>query len=200
MKIRQSLVTVALSAVIAVSAMAAGPKVRSDYDHSANFSAYKTFAFVSPPGTEVDGYPADITQGIKSAVQREMEKRGYRLVDSHRISSSISAPLLAKKAKHDELYKQTLGYYGYRQGVQVPVYKTWSTYTYDKGTKDYVEGTINVDIVDALPRSWSGKASPSVKSGTWTGPSRRRSLESTMPWAKFSRSIRFGRVTEGLTS
>ena len=165
MKIRQSLVTVALSAVIAVSAMAAGPKVRSDYDHSANFSAYKTFAFVSPPGTEVDGYPADITQGIKSAVQREMEKRGYRLADSHSDLLVNFSAGLAKKAKHDELSKQTLGYYGYRQGVQVPVYKTWSTYTYDKGTKDYVEGTINVDIVDAAASQlvWEGVAIGEVR-------------------------------------
>lgn len=165
MKIRESLVTVALCAVIAVSAMAAGPKVRSDYDHSANFSAYKTFAFVSPPGTEVDGYPADITQGIKSAVQREMEKRGYRLADSHSDLLVNFSAGLAKKAKHDELSKQTLGYYGYRQGVQVPVYKTWSTYAYDKGTKDYVEGTINVDIVDAAASQlvWEGVAIGEVR-------------------------------------
>ncbi len=165
MKIRESLATAALSAVIAVSAAAAGPKVRSDYDHSANFSAYKTFAFVSPPGTEVDGYPVDITQGIKSAVQREMEKRGYHLTDSHPDLLVNFSAGLAKKTKNDELANQTLGYYGYRQGVNVPVYKTWSTYTYDRGTKDYVEGTINVDIVDAAASQlvWEGVAIGEIK-------------------------------------
>jgi hypothetical protein len=165
MKIRESLVIVALCIAIAAPAIAASPKVRADYDHSANFSAYKTFAFVSPPGTEVDGYPADITQGIKSAVQREMEKRGYRLADSHADLLVNFSAGLSKKAKHDELAKQTLGYYGYRQGVQVPVYKTWSTYTYDKGTKDYVEGTINVDIVDATAAQliWEGVAIGEVR-------------------------------------
>ena len=164
MKIRESLVTIALSAVMAVSAMA-GPKVRSDYDHSANFTGFKTFSFVSPPGTEVDGYPADITQGVKSAVQRELEKRGYRLVDSHPDLLVNFSAALTKKSKHDELAKQTLGYYGYRQGVQVPVYKTWSTYTYDKHTKDYVEGTLNVDIVDAGASQlvWEGVAIGEVR-------------------------------------
>jgi hypothetical protein len=47
----------------------------------------------------------------------------------------------------------------------VPVYKTWSTYTYDKSTKDYVEGTLNVDIVDAKASQlvWEGVAIGEVK-------------------------------------
>lgn len=47
----------------------------------------------------------------------------------------------------------------------MPVYKTWSTYTYDKGTKDYVEGTINVDIVDAAASQlvWEGVAIGEVR-------------------------------------
>jgi hypothetical protein len=164
MKIRASLVTVAFSAAVAVSAMAASPKVRSDYDHSANFSAYKTFAFVSPPGIEVDGYPADITQGVKSAVQREMEKRGYHMVDSHPDLLVNFSAALTKKTKKD-VANQSVGYYGYRQGVRVPVYKTWSTYTYDQGTKDYVEGTLNIDIVDAAASQlvWEGVAIGEVK-------------------------------------
>ena len=164
MKIRESLVTAALCAAIAVSATAAGPQVRSDYDHSAKFSAYKTFAFVAPPGTEVDGYPAEITQGIKAAVQREMESRGYRMADSHPdLLVNFSAQLAKKKS--DELSNQSVGYYGYRKGNKVPVYKTWSTYTYDQGTKDYVEGTLNVDIVDAAASQlvWEGVAIGEVK-------------------------------------
>ena len=39
-----------------LTACTSGPQVRSDFDHSANFASYKTFAFVSPLGTDVDGY------------------------------------------------------------------------------------------------------------------------------------------------
>ena len=165
MKIREAVLAIALSSVIAVGAAAAGPKVRADYDHSANFSAYKTFGFVSPPGSEVDGYPAEITQSIKAAVQREMEARGYRISDNHPDLLVNFSAALAKKSKNDELANQSLGYYGYRKGNQVPVYKTWSTYAYDKKTKEYVEGTLNVDIVDAKASQlvWEGVAIGEVK-------------------------------------
>lgn len=165
MKIRAALLAVAFSTAIAVAATAASPKVRADYDHSANFSAYKTFGFVSPPGSEVDGYPAEITQRIKAAVQREMEARGYRISESHPDLLVNFSAKLARKSKDDELANQTVGYYGYRKGNKVPVYKTWSTYTYDQGTKDYVEGTLNVDIVDTAASQlvWEGVAIGEVK-------------------------------------
>ena len=47
-----------LATVVFTTALAAcstGPQVRADYDHSANFSAYKTFGYVTPLGTDVDG-------------------------------------------------------------------------------------------------------------------------------------------------
>ena len=40
----------------------------------------------------------------------------------------------------------------------MPVYKTWSTYTYAQGTKEYVEGTLNIELVDAkaMQLVWEG--------------------------------------------
>jgi uncharacterized protein DUF4136 len=168
MKLRKSLVMAFLSCVLvalATSAAAAKPDIRADYDHSAKFAAYKTFGFISPPGTEVDGYPAEITQSVKAAAQRELEARGYRYADSNPDLLVNFSAQLANRSKADELDNQHVGYYGYRKGNQVPVYKTWSTYTYDKGTKDYVEGTLNIDIVDAKAAQlvWEGVAVGEVK-------------------------------------
>src|SRR5688500_43433 len=50
----------------------------ADYDRSADFSAYRTFVFFDPLGTDSAGYESLVTQTLKSAVQREMETRGYR--------------------------------------------------------------------------------------------------------------------------
>lgn len=166
MKFREALLAISLSATISFSAIAAGSEIRADYDHSVNFSAYKTFGFVSPPGTEVDGYPAEITQNIKAAVQREMEARGYRLAESHPDILVNFSAALAKKTKNDELSNQAVGYYGYRKGAKVPVYKTtWSSYKFDQQTKDYVEGTLNVELVDAEKSQlvWEGVAVGEVK-------------------------------------
>ena len=167
MKLCKSLVLTLLciSLVALATSAAAKPTVRADYDHSTNFAGYKTFGFISPPGTEVDGYPAEITNDVKAAVRRELESRGYRYADASPDLLVNFSARLANQSKNDELKNQTLGYYGYRRGDLVPVYKTWSTYTYDKKTKDYVEGTLNVDVVDAKASQlvWEGVAIGEVK-------------------------------------
>src|SRR6476620_280584 len=87
MKIQKTLLLIVVSIILAAACATASAKnkttVRSDYDHSANFAAYKTFAFVTPLGTEVDGYPAEITQNVKTAAEHELESRGYHKVDSN---------------------------------------------------------------------------------------------------------------------
>lgn len=171
MKIRQPLAIAFLTALfVAAFSAAAGakPQVKADYDHSTNFAAYKTFGIVSPPGTEVDGYPAPITDAFRKAVRAEMEKRGYTYSESNPDLLVNFSGLLARKTGHDSLDKQAVGYYGYRQGERVPVYKTWSTYTYDKGTKEYVEGTVNIELIDAKARQlvWEGIAIGEVRAKT----------------------------------
>lgn len=164
MRIRRSLVA-ALFALVAASATAAGPKVRADYDHSTNFSGYKTFGFMSPLGSEVEGYPAEITQFVKDAARHEMESRGYRYADVNQDLLVNFSVKLAKTAKTDEVMKQQVGYYGYRKGQKVPVYKTWSSYPYAQAEKEYVEGTINVELIDARKSQlvWEGVAIGEVK-------------------------------------
>ena len=171
MKIRQPLAIAFLTALfVAAFSAAAGakPQVKADYDHATNFAAYKTFGIVSPPGTEVDGYPAPITDAFRKAVRAEMEKRGYTYSESNPDLLVNFSGLLARKTGHDSLDKQAVGYYGYRQGERVPVYKTWSTYTYDKGTKEYVEGTVNIELIDAKARQlvWEGIAIGEVRAKT----------------------------------
>lgn len=158
MRIQKSLAAflAMLLLVFAVGA-SAKPKVRSDYDHSANFAAYKTFGFVPKTGTEYDGYPEQITHDMKAAVRRELESRGYRYAESNPDLLVNFGARLMNKMKDDELAKQNVGYYSYRD---IAVYKTWSTYTYDKGVKEYTEGTVNVELIDARAKAlvWEGVA------------------------------------------
>jgi hypothetical protein len=171
MKIRHSLAVAFLTAVFMAAfsvAAVAKPHVKADYDHSTNFAAYKTFGFISPPGTEVDGYPAPITDAFRKATRSEMEKRGYKYSESNPDLLVNFSALLQKKIGHDTLDKQEVGYYGYRQGERVPIYKTWSTYTFDKGTKEYVEGTLNIELIDAKAKQlvWEGVGIGEVRSKT----------------------------------
>lgn len=159
MRIRKTLVIAFLSTLFLAFAATgfAKPKVRADYDHAANFAAYKTFGFVAKTGTEFDGYPEQVTHDMKAAIRHELEARGYRYAESNPdLLVNFSARLM-NKMKNDELDRQLVGYYSYRD---IAVYKTWSTYTFDKKVKDYTEGTINVELIDAKAKAlvWEGVA------------------------------------------
>jgi hypothetical protein len=169
MKSTYSLATLALSLALGACATTSGggnaPNIRVDYDHSANFSAYKTFAFVAAPGTDVEHLPPEITADLKAATRHELEARGYRFVDAHPDLLVNFAAKLSEQTRNDNLANQQVGYYGYRQTNLVPVYRTWSTYTFDNDTTSYVEGTLNVEIIDAARSQmvWEGVAIGEVK-------------------------------------
>lgn len=128
----------------------------ADYDRSANFSAYRTFGFFDPLGTDTAGYESLVTQTLKSATQREMEARGY-------IYAATGADLLinfnAKLAQQTRVSQTPAPppmYYGYRRGY----YAGWGGYGYETRVDQYVEGTLNIDIVDAQRKQlvWEGVA------------------------------------------
>ena len=54
-------------------------QVRSDYDRTANFNAYRTFDFYTDAGRSPTGgdYSTLIAQRIEAAIEREMVARGY---------------------------------------------------------------------------------------------------------------------------
>ena len=71
-----------LLVALLLAACATGPRVRTDYDPSADFSRYRTWGFYKPIAMEESGYSTWISDRIKDDVRREMEARGYRYVES----------------------------------------------------------------------------------------------------------------------
>ena len=152
----------AAAGLLALGGCATGPDVRVDYDRTADFSAYRTFAFASPLGTDRSGYQSVVSQHLKAATQREMEARGMRL--------DPAAPQLLvnfSAALSDKLRVTTLptmsmgvGYYGYRGGM----YSTWPLYADQTTVSQYKEGTLNIDVVDAARKQlvWEGVVTDSV--------------------------------------
>ena len=150
------------SALLILGGCASGPDVRVEYDPSTNFAQYQTFAFVSPLGTDRDGYQSIVSQRLIAATQREMEARGMRFVAEHpQLLVNFNAAL-ADKLRVITTPAPMIGvgigygggYYGYRTGV----YGAWPLY-YDQTTvTPYQEGTLNIDIVDAARKQlvWEG--------------------------------------------
>ena len=142
-------------AAFLLAACATGPKITADYDRGANFSAYRTFGFFETLGTDAAGYESLITQTLKSATRREMESRGYTYVET---GADLSINFNAKLAQQTRVtsYPAAPMYYGYRSGY----YGGWGGYGYDTHVQQYVEGTLNIDVVDTQRKQlvWEGVA------------------------------------------
>ena len=141
-----------------VAACASGTKIQSDYDHSVDFSQYRTYGYYSPMGIENANYSSLLGQMFREAIDAQMLPKGYVKSDNPDILINVSARLEDKTkvtTMSDPMYG---GYYGYRGGM----YDPWGGYGYGTSThvSQYTEGTVNVDMVDPDQKRmlWEGIA------------------------------------------
>ena len=151
--------TITLISVLLLSACASPTKIRSDYDHSLDFSKYRTYGYYSPMGIENPNYSSLLGQMFRDAIDAQMQAKGYAKSNNPDILINVSARLEDKtKVTTTSDPMMYGGYYGYRGGM----YDPWGGYGYGTSThvSQYTEGTINVDMVDVkLKRMiWEGIA------------------------------------------
>lgn len=129
--------------------------VSSDFDHSVNFRAYKTWAWYPQQGQDTEGGPARgyesfLDQRIRAAVEREMTTKGLTRVEGKQnpdVFVAYSARVENKQRVNAAPYG---GYpYGYGYGY------------YGRGmapVTEYKAGTVIIDIVDAKRKelAWRG--------------------------------------------
>jgi hypothetical protein len=144
---------------ITLSACSSGPTIESDYDHTVDFSQFKTYAYFNPMGIENPNYSSIYGSIFRSAISREMESRGYVMSDNPDLMINVSGRLQDKtKVTTTSDPYMGGGYYGYRRGA----YGTWGGYGHGTQThvSNYTEGTINVDMVDRDEKRmvWEGVA------------------------------------------
>jgi hypothetical protein len=132
------------------------PEVTTRYDHSVDFSAYRTFAFFEPLAVETAGYEPVVAKTMKAAARAEMEKRGYVYAET---GADLLVNLSGKLAKQLEVKPvESVAppvYFTFRQGY----YSDWSEPGQTEVT-EYTEGTINVDLIEAKSKKlvWEGVA------------------------------------------
>jgi len=145
----------AILALAVLGSCASGPKLRSNYDTSADFGAYRTYGFFEKLGTDRSGYSTIVSATLKSAVSSEMEKRGYRLAETPDVLINFQARL-RRTQEISGVPGPPPFYYGYRYGFYGP----WPGYDYEPMVRDYTEGTLNIDIVDRVRKQlvWEGVA------------------------------------------
>ena len=154
------------AAGLLLTACASGPTIQSDYDHTVDFSQYKTFGFFSPMSIEGENYSTLFGQQFRESIGREMRARGYVQSENPDLGINVSARLQQKTKVTTTTDPMMMGgYYGYRRGY----YDPWMSYGYGTSThvSQYNEGTVNVDIVDMGKKRmvWEGVGIGRIKEG-----------------------------------
>ena len=151
-----ALAAVALGLAVGTSSCATSSRVgvSSDFDHSINFRAYKTWSWYPQQGQDTEGGPAKgyesfLDQRIRSAVVREMTAKGLTEVKQNAdVFIAYSAKVENKQRVNNAMnpYGPWGGYgYGYYGRGMAPV-------------TEYTAGTVIIDIVDAKRKelAWRG--------------------------------------------
>lgn len=153
-----------LACVTVALAACAAPKIntRAQTDPGANLSSYKTYGFVSEPGTNRGGYSTPITGYFKSAVSKQMDARGYKYSESApelliNFNTNARENVDVRSRPTTSYGVGYAGYYGYRGGLYAagPIYSGTEV-----ETVRYKTGTANIDVVDAAKKQlvWEGIA------------------------------------------
>ena len=145
---------------LALNGCASGPQVQVEMDRAADFSQYKTFAFVSPLGTDRNGYQTLVSGQLKASARRELEARGLRFdAAAPQLLINFNASL-SEKLRTSPGPSYGIGYYGYRGGLYAP----WPYYRDLNSVSQYTEGTLNIDVVDAARKQmiWEGVVTGTV--------------------------------------
>jgi hypothetical protein len=152
------------AAAILLAGCASKPKIETDYDHTIDFSQYKTYGYFNPMGIENPNYSSIYGSIFRASISKEMESRGYKLSDNPDLMINVSGRLQDKtKVTTTSDPYMGGGYYGYRRGA----YGSWGGYGYGTQThvSNYTEGTVNVDMVDRAEKRmvWEGVAVGRIK-------------------------------------
>lgn len=148
---------VAAGAALLLAACATGPRISTEADPRADFSAFRTWAFYEPLAVESYGYETATSEIVKRAVRREMEARGYAWdAEDPDLWVNVNAYMQRRTDVSSIPTVDHAFYYSYRHRAYFAV-PYWHDRTH---VTRYTEGTMNVDLVDARQNRlvWEGIA------------------------------------------
>lgn len=170
-------IVAACAALLLLAGCATGPRISTDADPRADFSAYRTWAFHDPLAVEAYGYETATSEIVKRVVRREMEARGYAYsADEPDLWVNVNAYMQRRTDVSAIPSVDYAYYYSYRARSYVAV-PYWHDRTH---VTRYTEGTMNVDLVDARQNRlvWEGIAVGRV--GSLTAENREARISETV--------------------
>jgi len=136
-----------LLAVLLVITSCSSVKVATDYEKSADFSKYKSFAFYKPGIDEAEINDIDKRRLLR-AIEAELLAKGMTKSET----PDLLVSLFTKSREQVNVYNNGYGPYGYGWG--------WSPWYY--GNRSYVststQGTLYLDLIDSNKKElvWQG--------------------------------------------
>jgi len=147
-------VAVLVTALVTVAGCASTPKTFANADRSVDFANYQSFAYVEAPATDRNDYASLETTYLKTAISDELESRGLVESNSPDLLINFHVHTQEKLRSHSVPSAGGFGYYD-------PFFDTWGvTAGYHTEVRQYTEGTLTIDIVDAQSNRivWEGAA------------------------------------------
>lgn len=142
-----------LSLLLLLLAGCTSVKVTYDFDSTADFSKYKTYAFTE----DAKNFPIqelDRTR-VLSAIDKQMTVKGFTKSDSPDVVIDLQVKL---EQKQTATATNTGGYYGaYRYG--------WGGGTTHVNVENYVDGTLFVNMIDKSTEKlvWQGRGTKTLE-------------------------------------
>jgi hypothetical protein len=150
-----------LICVLVLAASCSSVKVSSDYDKTAGFTSYKTYAFTD----EVKNLQLnDLNRNrLLSAIETELAAKGFTKVENN---PDVLIDINIKgEQKQTATATNTGGYggYGYGYGHGYGYGGGFSTTTINYDT--YVDGTLFIDMIDAAKKQlvWQGRGTKTIE-------------------------------------
>ena len=163
---RASLTTSLLTLTLLLAACAGGPTIVANQDPGADFSAYKTYGFISPLSTDRDGLQVVLSGFLIKATETELNARGMHRAAPDPdllIDFVVSAQ---QKIRSSSQPSSSAAIHGGRGG-----YGTWGGYGMAVSTTSVTqttEGTVAIDVIDRKRQQlvWEAAATGRVKEET----------------------------------
>ena len=140
---------------------AAAQKVHVDYDQSADFNAYKTFAWASTPETSLQGESPLMHSRIKNAIEYHLTSGGLTEVEDN---PDLYVTYHTSSKEEVQLHTTGMGY-GYGGGWGWDPYWGGGMGSSTTTSHSYERGSLIVDLWDAKKKEaiWRGTAEAVVK-------------------------------------
>jgi hypothetical protein len=144
-----------LAGILVFAASCSSIKVSSDFDKTAGFSSYKTYAFTP----EALALPLDdINRNrLLAAVEKELAAKGFTKSDNPDVLIDVN---IKTKTQQTATATNTGGYYG--RGYRYGYGGGFSTTTINYDT--YTDGTLFIDMIDATKKQlvWQGRGTKTL--------------------------------------